>query len=122
MQVDSSSTFLSLLTVGTTTITGWLFYDRQRKDLTIDEIKKDIDKLQERQAVNEATFVDDKETRSIVRDEMASLKESHAELKTMVTGLSSQVNLIVTSQEVQTQILKTLSGQFTEIKDRRKGD
>lgn len=121
MQFDPASSIPGILTAITTAVCGWLLYDRQKSDENIATIKRDLNELRRNQDVHKVTFLDQNQTREVVRDEILSLKESHTELKIMVTSLTNQTSTINTSQEVQTEILKSLAIQIKELRGRRKG-
>lgn len=96
---------------------AWFWYDKKRGDKRLDKHGERIDKLETKQAVHESRFVDDQGARVIVRDETASLKEQHAELKGMVTQLGDGVSAIASSQQVQTEILKNLERRLDELRE-----
>jgi hypothetical protein len=121
MALESISTVevvLGLITTLSSGSTAWLWYDRKRRDKTLDSHGAKIESLLTKQAVHEKVYVNDTQVRMIVRDETLALKESHSELKAMVSALGDNVNGIMISLEVQTEILKNLAERFEEFKNR----
>ena len=109
--ISSALTYLSSIMI------AWLWYIIKRKDKQSDDQKIKVDMIRDEQIRHSERFVDSDDVRSITRDEMAPLKESHNELKMLMAELRANVSGISTAQEVQTQMLRQLSQAIMEIKE-----
>lgn len=120
MALEASSTVELIVGLVATISAGssvWFWYDRKRRDKRLDQHQQKIEGIHEAQVRHSVQFVQERQVREITRDEMAPLKESHSEVKSMMLDLSAKVMAISTSQEVQTQILKQVADSLQEMRN-----
>lgn len=78
----------------------WFWYDKRKEDRRTEEMQNRLNIVEKGQTEHAAKFVTSDQTRQIVREETAGIKEDLAETKTTVQRVASAVDELVTEFRV----------------------
>lgn len=99
-----SPEIVSYLAATLSTVAGgsqaWVWYDKKRRDRTIDELIKDIKELSKKQIEHSNTFVTEEQTRKLLQEYFSKLEQSQAETSRDVKYIHEAVTKLTMQLEI----------------------
>lgn len=83
---------------------AWVWYDKKRRDKTIDEILKDLKELSKKQIEHSNTFVTEEQTRKLLQEYFSKLEQSQAETSKDVKSIHEAVSKLTMQLEIMNAI------------------
>lgn len=95
---------ISYLAAVVSTISGgsqaWVWYDKKRRDKTIDEILKDLRDISSKQIEHSNTFITEEQSRKLLQEYFSKLEQAQAETSKDVKSIGEAIAKLTTQLEI----------------------